>query len=468
MHSAAQPEFPTEKSGMATDFISLAVIAAVAFVAPVIAQAIPRKPIPETVLLLVFGAILGPYALDVINPTDSIDLLSELGLAFLFLLAGYEINPKMLTSYEGKKGLRTWLITFVLAVALIFLHPNIAIGGISAIPMAIVLTTTALGTLMPILRERELSDTKVGRAVISFGTWGELGPVLAMAILLSTRTGWQTAAILVTFLALCMIAALVPARARKQGHSIYKLLEEKANTTSQTLVRGTIMILVALVAFSAIFDIDIVLGAFAAGFVLRFISPEEDESHIAKLEGIGFGFLIPLFFIVSGSKIDLSAIAADPATLVRFIALLVLIRAVPIVFSLSLGKARKTYTPHERISVALYCTTALPIIVAVTSLAVKNGSMDSETASIMVAAGAITVFLMPLLAQVAYNVADRHPVDALREISHNPRQTRAILSRHIHEKRNIEDTDYRDVYLPKQELSLLDHAKQTAKENDTK
>ena len=119
--------------------------------------------------------------------------------------------------------------------------------------MAIVLTTTALGTLMPILRERELSDTKVGRAVISFGTWGELGPVLAMAILLSTRTGWQTAAILVTFLALCMIAALVPARARKQGHSIYKLLEEKANTTSQTLVRGTIMILVALVAFSAIF-----------------------------------------------------------------------------------------------------------------------------------------------------------------------------------------------------------------------
>mgnify|MGYP006870211618 FL=1 len=94
--------------------------------------------------------------------------------------------------------------------------------------------------------------------------------------------------------------------------------------------------------------------------------------------------------------------------------------------------------------------------------------MDSETASIMVAAGAITVFLMPLLAQVAYNVADRHPVDALREISHNPRQTRAILSRHIHEKRNIEDTDYRDVYLPKQEFSLLDHAKQTAKEDDTK
>ena len=438
---------------MATDFISLAVIAAVAFVAPVIAQAIPRKPIPETVLLLMFGATLGPHALGVIHSTDSIGFLSDLGLAFLFLLAGYEIDPAMLTSTEGKKGVRTWIATFIFAVALVLLHPNIAIGGIAAIPMGIVLSTTALGTLMPILRERDLSNTKVGRAVISFGTWGELGPILAMSILLSTRTGWQTALILVTFLALCLIAALVPTRAKQQGYSLYRFLEEKADTTSQTLVRGTIMILIALVAFSALFDIDIVLGAFAAGFILRFISSDDNEGHIAKLEGLGFGFLIPLFFVVSGSNIDISTIAADPATLARFIALLVVIRAVPIVISLSLGKARTTYTPHERISVALYCTTALPIIVAVTSLAVKNGSMGSETASIMIAAGAITVFLMPLLAQITYNIADRHPIDALREISHNPHQAKAILKAHIQEKRDIEDTDYREIYLPKKYLS---------------
>lgn len=458
---------------MAHDFISLAIIAVVAFVAPVIAQAIPRKPIPETVLLLAFGAILGPNCMNHIWLTEPITLLSDLGLAFLFLLAGYEINPKMLTGTEGKKGLRTWLVTFAFALALVFLHPNLAIGGIGVVPMAIVLVTTALGTLMPILRERELMNTKVGRAVIAYGTWGEVGPVLAMAVLLSTRTNWQTAAILAAFMILCVVTALVPAMARKNGTRLYKFLEAKANTTSQTSVRGTIMILVALVAFSALFDIDIVLGAFAAGFVLRYITPEGNVSLEAKLDAIGFGFLIPLFFIVSGAKIDISAIAADPAMLARFVALLLAVRTVPIIISLSMPKTRTKYTMHERISVALYCTTALPIIVAVTSLCVKNGSIDASTASIMVAAGAVTVFIMPLFAGAVYGVADRHPIDAVREIAHDPHHAGEIVSQHMHEHREHAHTDYRHVYMAKQRPDVVhvvmkEHEEEHAEEHETK
>lgn len=434
---------------MTHDLISLSIIALVAFVSPVIAQIIPGKPVPETVLLLAFGAILGPNCLDAIWLTDPVGLLSELGLAFLFLLAGYEIDPKMLAGTEGRKGLRTWLVTFAAALALIILHPNLAIGGIDAIPMAIVLVTTALGTLMPILREREIMDTKVGRAVVAYGTWGELGPVLAMAILLSTRSNWQTAAILTAFLAICVVAAALPALSKRGGTRLYRFLEAKANTTSQTFVRGTVMILIALVAFSSLFDLDIVLGAFAAGFVLRFIIPEGSTSLEPKLDAIGFGFLIPVFFVVSGAKVDLSAVASDPAMLIRFIVMLVVIRAMPIVISLGMGKTCEDYTVHERISVALYCTTALPIIVAVTALCVKNGSMDSATASIMVAAGAVTVFLMPLLAQVAYGVADRHPLDAVREIAHNPKDARRIISEHVHADREHARSDYKNVYLPK-------------------
>ena len=439
---------------MASEFFSLAIISLVAFAAPVIAQVIPHKPVPETVLLLVFGAVLGPSCVGVIKLSESITLLSELGLAFLFLLAGYEIEPKKLSGTEGKKGLRTWLLTFAFAVCLVHLHPNIAIGGIDAVPMAILLSTTALGTLMPILRERGLTGTKVGDAVIAYGTWGELGPILAMAILLSTRKGWQTALILTLFATLCLAVALVPAAARKKGGTLYRFLEAKADTTSQTLLRGTIMILVALVTFSAVFDIDIVLGAFAAGFILRFIRPEGNLSLEAKLDGIGFGFLIPLFFIVSGCKIDLSAIAADPATLIRFIVLLIGIRAVPVAISLALGKTRSTYTVHERASIALYCTTALPIIVAVTSLAVKNGTMDAQTASIMVAAGAVTVFLMPLLAQIVYGITDRHPVDAVKEIANAPKSTINIIKEHAHSSHTYEETDYRSIYLPKKRYDV--------------
>ena len=173
--------------------------------------------------------------------------------------------------------------------------------------------------------------------------------------------------------------------------------------------------------------------------------------------------------MVSGAKIDLSAIAADPAMLLRFMAMLVAIRAVPIVISLSIGKTRAEYTMHERISVALYSTTALPIIVAVTSLCVKNGSMDSGTASVMVAAGALTVFVMPLLAQIAYGVADRHPIDAVREIAHDPHHAGAIVSQHIHEHREHAHTDYQHVYVPKQRpdvvhVSMKSHDEESAKE----
>ena len=215
------------------------------------------------------------------------------------------------------------------------------------------------------------------------------------------------------------------------------------------------------------------LGAFAAGFVLRFITPEGNVSLETKLDAIGFGFLIPLFFIVSGAKIDISAIAADPAMLVRFVALLLVVRTVPIIISLSMPKTRAKYTMHERISVALYCTTALPIIVAVTSLCVKNGSIDASTASIMVAAGAVTVFIMPLFAGAAYGVADRHPIDAVREIAHDPHHAGQIVSEHIHEHREHVHTDYQHIYMPKQRPDVVhvvmkEHEEGHAEEHEVK
>ena len=131
--------------------------------------------------------------------------------------------------------------------------------------------------------------------------------------------------------------------------------------------------------------------------MLRYIIPEGDHALEHKLDGVAYGFLIPIFFVVSGAKIDLAAVFQQPEVLVGFIALLLLIRAVPIFVALSTGKDTRDISTHNRLTIALYCTTALPIIVAVTSVAVSAGAMPQETASVLVAAGAITVFLMPLL-----------------------------------------------------------------------
>lgn len=415
---------------MTDDLISLFLIALVAAACPLVAHLIPRRLVPETVLLLLAGALLGPHALNAIHLTDSMELLSDLGLAFLFLLAGYEINPSSLTGSQGKRGLATWALSFAVAL-LVFLFAFQLHNQFESIALAIALTTTALGTLLPILKERDLSETCVGESILAYGTWGELCPVFAMALLLSMRAEWQTVAILVAFMCLCLIAAVVPTYTKKAGHKLYRFLAERAETTSQTVMRVTILLLIALVTFSSLFDLDIVLGSFASGFILRYVIPEGNHALETKLEGMGYGFLIPLFFVMSGAKIDLASVASQPLMLIALIAALFLLRGLPVFIALSTGRDTKDLSSHNRITVALYCTTALPIIVAVTSVAVNAGAMLQSTASVMVAAGAVSVFLMPLLASVTYRITDVKPVDAVIEIAENPRDIRTIIREHV-------------------------------------
>lgn len=336
---------------MTQELVSLTIIMAVTAVSPIVAQLIPGRFIPQTVLLLVTGAALGPYGLGVIEVNDAVKLLSELGMAFLFLLAGYEIDPKRLAGHQGKVGLVTWIITLGLAGLVVTLLPFFAKQGINGIATVIALTTTALGTLMPILKERNLEGTPIGDAIISYGTWGELGPILAMAILLSTRTGWQTMLVLGAFLTICLLCAMLPTKALKTGHRLYRFLTENANTSSQTLMRLTTFLLIFLVTISALFELDAVLGAFAAGFILRYIIPDGSKSLEMKLEGVGYGFLIPVFFVVSGAAINVRAVAGRPALLVAFIVMLMLIRAVPVYVALSLDKRENPLSSHHRSAV---------------------------------------------------------------------------------------------------------------------
>ena len=381
---------------METELISLAVIALLACITPLLARAIPHKLIPETVFLLFAGVICGPHLLGWIQVGDAISLLSDLGLGFLFLLAGYEIDPKNLSNYQGKRGFVTWIFTFAIAVLAVWAWPEFSLDGIDGLAVVIALTTTALGTLLPILKERNLMDTPIGNAVLSYGTWGELCPVIAMALLLSTRTTIQSMIILVMFALIAVAVALLSSRL-KNWDRISTAVQEGAETTQQTVVRATVLLMVTLTALSAVFNLDIV------------------------------GFFIPLFFIVSGSNIDIHAVGDRPLLLVFFIVLLLLIRALPVFIALSTGKHKHDLSRSARITVALYCTTALPIIVAVTMVAQQSGAMSNEVASVLVCAGAVTVFLMPALASITIRISDTHLVDLAHEVSSKPADLSTII-----------------------------------------
>lgn len=415
---------------MEIDLISLSVVTIIAFVCPVISSLVPNKMLPESVLLLIAGMIFGEHVLNIIADDSAISLLSDLGLAFLFLLAGYEIEVHELTGKRGRHALATWIASFVIAILVVFLAPNHEDNFIGQMAIAITLTTTAFGTLVPIIHERKLIGTPIGNSIQNYGCWGELMPIIAISVLLSTRMTIVSVVILAIFAIIAIAFAFASKKLKEKESRLFDFIKKNTEDNLQMNVRAVVFMLVGLVALSSIFQLDIVMGAFAAGFILRSVIPKGDNNLESKLNAIGYGFFIPLFFVISGTKIDPIAVIEEPHILILFIISLILIRAVPIYVSLSITKDTKQMTTREKASVSLYCTTALPLIVAVCSVAVSAGAMDQQTSSVLIAAGGLTVLLMPLIAVLVLHTADAELGKAIVSIRSDPRNTYRVLKKH--------------------------------------
>lgn len=163
-------------------------------------------------------------------------------------------------------------------------------------------------------------------------------------------------------------------------------------------MRLVVLLLGSLMALTLAFKLEVVLGAFAAGIVLRQVLPRGDESLELKIEGLAFGLLIPCFFITSGMGIDPRAVADRPLLLLGFLSLILLVRGVPVYLATRLERSsngRQVFSGRDSLRIALYGATGLPIIVAVASVAVRNGQMAAQSAWLVVAAGAVTVLLLP-------------------------------------------------------------------------
>jgi len=261
---------------------------------------------------------------------------------------------------------------------------------------ATALATSAVGTLLPILRDSGELKTRFGTLVLGAGAVGELGPVLVVSLMLTRdHTTWQQTFLLLVFASVALAAAIAALRVRLRP--IVHLLERTLHASSQLPVRICILLMVGLAALAHEFGLDLILGAFAAGMVVRLASQgEKGEVLREKLEAIGYGFLVPLFFVVSGIKFNLAALLESSEALLRvpfFLALFLLLRGSP-----SLWFYRKDLSRGERLPFILYVSTALPLVVAITDIGVATGRMRSENAAALVGAGMVSVLLFPLLA----------------------------------------------------------------------
>ena len=381
--------------------VSLFWIVLCAVLAPLIAGLLPGRLVPEVVLLLVLGVLIGPNVLGWAETTAPIDLLKELGLGMLFLLAGYEIELRELSGWAGRHAGWTWLSCLLTALLVVWL---VGLSGAvhAEIPVAIALTSTALGTLLPILKDGGMLGTPIGLTVMHHGAFGELGPVVAMAVLLGVRGPVGSMVVLLLFGTAAVAVSLFATRIRREGSRLLAVIRAGAETTGQTVVRLTMLLLVSLGVLAIMVHLDVVLGAFAAGFVLRRLLPVGHRTLELRLNGLAFGLLIPVFFVTSGMAIDPAAVAGSPGVLVVFLLAILLIRG-GLVFLAERLPHRGTRADPQRstrdsFAVAMYACTGLPIIVAVTASAVSAGQMSPTNASILVAGGGITVLVCPLVA----------------------------------------------------------------------
>jgi len=379
-------------SDLQTELNSLLVIAAIAAATPLLVGLL-RLPVAEVVLMLGFGIIFGPEALGWIQLDEAIDLLAELGLAFLFFAAGLELEKHAIQGRSGKLALAGWLVSAALAMVAAGI---LDVAGIidDFLGVAICLTSTALGTLLPILRDKGLLKTPFGTYFMGAGAIGEFGPVLAISLLLTTKSFGMAVLSVVLFGGFALLFAKIPAWVRTD--QLVSVIERGQETSAQTAVRLTALLLVALLAVAEGFGLDVVLGAFIAGIIIRQLSPTSLEGALqTKVEGIAFGVFIPIFFIVSGARLDIDSIIANPSLLLIFFVLLLLVRGVPQFFLYR----RAIPQTKTRAGYSLYVATALPIIVAVTSVELGAGVMSSGVAAALVGAGALSVLVFPLIAQ---------------------------------------------------------------------
>ena len=296
-----------------------------AVLAPLVADLLLRRRIPEVVVLLVLGVLIGPHVLEIAVTDEGVDVLRELGLGMLFLLAGYEIKVEELVGRGGRRALATWVACLLLALTLLGLiglsdqiHAEVAV--------AIAVTSTTLGTLLPILKDGGLLGTRFGSTLMNHGAYGELGPIIAISVLLGARGPIWSLITLAAFALLAVAVHFFSATLTGEESRLLGAVRAGSETSGQTAVRLVVLLLVTLGAAAAAFELDAVLGAFAAGFVLRRLLPQGHSSLEHKLDGLAFGLLIPVFFITSGMAIDPSAVVQEPVALVAFVALILLVR----------------------------------------------------------------------------------------------------------------------------------------------
>ena len=379
-------------------FTSLLLVSAVAFLAPLILGLLPIRGLPDVVVEIVLGIVIGPSVLGWARIDLPIQILSLFGLAFLLFLSGLEVDLSRLRGRLLQLVGAGFLLSF--ALALLVGLGLFATGQVkSPLLIAIILAATALGIVVPVLKDAGESDTNFGQLVIAAATIAEFGTIILLSLFFSGEAS-STGTKLILFAGLLLLAGglTVVVLGVERSMRITAVLHRMQDTTAQIRVRGAFLLLVGFVVLAGVFGLEVILGAFIGGVILRLIDADRMMTHPEfhqKLEAVGFGVFIPIFFVATGLRFDLAALFASPATILRvpiFLVALLVVRGVPAMLYRPLVGMRRTLVA------ALLQATSLSFIVAAAQIGMQLGLITRATGAALIAAGILSVVIFPLLA----------------------------------------------------------------------
>jgi Kef-type K+ transport system membrane component KefB len=397
-------------------FSGLLIVAIVAFLAPLLLALTPARRLPSIVLEIVAGIIIGPSVLGWVKVDLLISILSILGLAFLLFLAGLEVELERL---------RGRLLVFVGSAFLISLGLALLVGYglyaagqvVSPLLIAIILVATALGIVIPVLKDAGESASDFGQLVIAGAMFAEFGSIILLSLFFSREaTGIATKLVLLGgFVLLAAGLAFVVLRLERSTR-IASVLLRLQDTTAQIRIRGAFMLLGAFVALAAVLGLETILGAFVAGVILRLVDGDLMLTHPQfrqKLEAIGFGVFIPVFFVTSGIRFDLAALFSSSSTILRVPVFLVgslLVRGVPALLYRPLVGSRRS------VVAGLLQATSLTFIVAASQIGLELGLITKATGAALIAAGLLSVLIFPIIALTLLRRTEMAPVPMQEKI----------------------------------------------------
>ncbi|MGW0855619.1 cation:proton antiporter [Streptomyces sp. NPDC002690] len=377
---------------------TLILIMAMAVLAPLLAASVSRLlSVPVVIFEILLGIVVGPDVLGLAHHDQVIDALSDLGLSMLIFLAGYEIRFGEVGVPVLRRAGGAWLISLALGLGISL---ALSSGDLSrSLVIGTALTSTALGAVLPILRDSGRLEGRFGTVVTGFCAVGEFGPIIAMALLFSGRSPGASSAVLAVFALLTAGAVWWASRPRQPWFA--RIVATTLHSSAQFAVRFVMLLLAAMLGLAELFGLDTLLGAFAAGLLTRLVLtgsvPENSEVILSKVEAIGFGFLVPFFYVVTGIDFDLKALldgGRPLALLPVFLILFVLVRGGPV----WLLAPRDLSTRAERGALALYAATCLPLVVAITTIGLDEKVIGSGEGAALVGASMVSVLVFPLVA----------------------------------------------------------------------